>query len=973
MADWTKDNVPSGTSQDLFVVAYSANTECVTSNIVATSNVEWLKNISTANGKITIGTVDENTTSAERTGTITVSYASGTKDCSKTIDIIQNGGTQPVVECDCNTLVTPTIKNNIPQTGCDVGFAILSYTSTTDCDNISFAELDNKLSLTTKKMASTGGRFKYDVELNQAVAPNSGTSSIDYTIVMNVNGSACTENVQTIYQAGVGCDCGSLDLYIQYDIPQGGADVGNSLLIFSSDTRCEQTNYRSNTLGLETVISDMSGGGYKYDARLTRAISPNTDPEPRNFEISVYMGETECYTITFEQPGTGCSCRNLTLVESFDIGAEGADAGTTLLTYSSTTNCVDISFSSSTLDLTTNIRNVDGTIYYDAKLNTAVQPVQSNITHDIYMYYDGESCGDEYKVTIEQIGANCTCDSIAASLVYVNGLVPTAGSSEIMILSADTKGCGTIEVLDYEGEQGILAAYDDGKLARVETSGNNVYIYAKANPFPSGTSGWLSVVLNFRPIVGDEPCPDDKIISKRIYQNDGSASCEDFVENYCTEDFATIEKYSASGGSIESNYECFDKVPREELGSPYYKIVPKWTDEQNSKFQWKAVYSSYSSTCRGCISPKKSTLSELCSGLMFSTFVFERYIEYNGEIIQHCEDKTIRVTFKQIGCDFDNIVGVIEGESIIRFNYASGGTKTLPMLFPDCCEYDITFTDYSDASVSGIFSAVQDGENVTITALPNPSTEAVSANCHVTVTGGCGDCYVNHPVRIVGNSPCNCGELIQEYSAETEYNSHYYTIELRNDLQQCVVKTCTITGISYDEPTYNRLEIDSEQSRLTDTSYMLYVSGINVTDKKQYVKFNFVMNNGCNAEIKLFRKKYEPMSCEELKTLFDNDYLSSHTSKSTSTASKSSMTDLLTVQLPKGTMGCFTIDAGSQQAIFASTTSTTTDDQDKTIWKFSGQVDSSVSTGSKFSINITVAFNIGGTYSATISDYTVVD
>lgn len=765
--------IPSSSANNLDIARYTANTECVaTSNIVATSDVEWLENITTANGKITIGTVSANTNSESRSGNVTVSYSypSGGRSvaCNQIIEVTQQGSS-----CNCDSLVLVE-KKVIPQSGDTGGLVILSYTSTTNCDDITFTESEGKLSLTTNKIVSTQGWVKYDVELTNKVEENTSASSINYTIVMNVNGSPC-------------------------------------------------------------------------------------------------LGKNQ---------------------------------------------------------------------------------------------------------QVEQLGADCTCESINSRFVYVESMMPTSGTGgeEIMILSADTEGCGTIEARDQPGEEGILEPYGD-KLARVETNGNYVYVYAIGNAWTDETKvGWESVTLNFKIITTDgNECEN---VYKTIYQcSDSGVTCDDLFNNYCKAREFTITNYRADGSAYTPYYLCFGDAPTTGT-SPYYKVEPDTSETVYDDYQW------YQYENEIYISPRAKTLSSLCcSGDHEEVFYFKNFItDGRNNIIKDCGVKSVSVTFKEISCENKNVVGwVLMPETGYIFEPTSA-TTAFTLLFTDCFDYTASIEYDPQTSPTNILSAEINGNDVIITSLGNQTTEEIKATLKITATGksdcsdsGCGSYEYELQITVRPNVLCSCNQIKTEIvEPNIAYNINSKIYSLKDTIASCSITSVTVSGYSYKEG-YNRLNV----TRTASNNGVLFIDfdGYNFTDKDEYVKITCLAND-CLVIIELTREKYEFTSCEVFKNTFTDATLAANT-KVLDDYDKLKVDneyDLLTFTAPKGSESCFTFSVTSQQDIntFLENYRVSIDRQtDKDVYTFKGTIITPPTIPYTFSLNAAADFS-GITFSTTTTEYKII-
>ena len=106
------------------------------------------------------------------------------------------------------------------------------------------------------------------------------------------------------------------------------------------------------------------------------------------------------------------------------------------------------------------------------------------------------SDGCEFTAHMQQEGRTCQCSDIESGIVYKSTYLPTSSQSNLLLFSADTKGCGSISAYCSSSQDSIFSSDDDNLVKVVEVEANRKYeVRANVLSLPSG-HGARSCIVN---------------------------------------------------------------------------------------------------------------------------------------------------------------------------------------------------------------------------------------------------------------------------------------------------------------------------------------------------------------------------------------------------------------------------------------------------------------------------------------------
>ncbi len=768
----------------------------------------------------------------------------------------------------------------------------------------------------------------------------------------------------------------------------------------SSANNLDIARYTANTECIRNVSATI-GGGITWmsgvstdDSKITiGTVSANTNSESRSGTVIVSyvpgQEESGCtQEIIVTQQGSSCNCNSLMLVKVIPIPNEGAASDTEILTYTSSTNC-DVSFSCRTLEggIRTVVNDIPVGYQYHALLNNSISgnTQSGSVKHNVTITVNGNNCGTQ---EVEQLGTNCSCESIISRFVYTDGILGPNGTGNVkkMIMSADTQGCGVVELIDVGGDASEMFVPDSaGTLATLEQDGDYVYIYADVSGFTRQSISFRSAVLNFKISTtkgGTVSCENKSI---QVFQcSDANLNCNNLNQMFCTSTSHTVTTYSTNGSRTSPDYICFNDAPCSATTGvgAYYYVVPKLTEEQSSRFGYYYDYKPLYGTTNGYIQfyPLSGTLQDLCNNEIKETFVLETYISHvannrDAPKIESCEDKEIEVTFKQISCENGNAIGY--DDTATNIYPGTGGSIDHYILMP-CCNYSAEISGYTPAAYTGIFStSINDGK-LTVSAIQNPYQEEVSATVHVNISCEDGDCYHDFGVKILPSTrSCVCNDNISLSNPISGYSTSAIIVGIGH------LNICTIDKVKFvssgSVETYPLLNITGYTPEL-GIGYIRFDIGdaMNLGDIDEKAEVILEIND-CPVQTIITREHYT-FDCNNFIPNASSE-LSNGCKMITSDVTAGVDSDILKITLPLGSydsqdqnscISSITVKAEQGEQIFDNYGPTgPVQEADKIVWTYKVNPKSQY-IGTEFSLNIKMKLNDNTEVSTTTQKYRIV-
>ena len=277
------------------------NSQCTNSNVSFEKkyNKSWWTIDDSVDGKVTVTINDVGTRSGD--------------DLFDNIIYKINGG-EPACEdtqfrqrswCSHLTTFGSSLSTNIPQSGMTNGTTIGTW-------SLDSSTYNNKLTVSspTLQVTYTNGSIK----LNQAIPPNTASTTISYVINAFMTGDTTPCSSFTLVQDSLVCSC--TDLVITSDI-SGNISAENGL---PAGTQIGHYDYLGTAACKSKVVltyPELAVTDTNGVLTLSSAIPPNTELQPKTFTVSAYLedtGTTACGSFTLTQDALlACGCGDLVI------------------------------------------------------------------------------------------------------------------------------------------------------------------------------------------------------------------------------------------------------------------------------------------------------------------------------------------------------------------------------------------------------------------------------------------------------------------------------------------------------------------------------------------------------------------------------------------------------------------------------------------------------------------------------------
>ena len=418
--------------------AYTAG-NCIT-DITATSDNNWFT-VSVSSGNINVTPSGQNTTTSDKTATITVNTKVNGSSCSPKTFTVK----QPAYGCTCNDLTVSTTSLSWSSWN-DTAAKTATYTANTTCISNVTVTSDTAWFTVTN---SNGTLTITPSGNNTTLTAKTGVITINY----ESNGSPCYKNI-SVSQPAYGCTCNDLTLG---SAPSAWAwnESAAKTVSYTSNTTCISNINITSSNNWFTVTSTSSSITVKPSGN-----NDSTAPKTATITVSYDSVGTAGCSKTFEvtQNAYGCTCDDLT-VNTTPSAWNWDDTSSKTATYSFKSDCIsdiniEVTGSSSTrFTVTSATTTSSGTITITPKqTNTGITSYTATVV--INYKSNGETCRKTFLIT--QKPDACSCEDM--TVTPSTSTIPASGSSALQ-LATFTVGRNCFDTFNVSDDANWLEVY----------------------------------------------------------------------------------------------------------------------------------------------------------------------------------------------------------------------------------------------------------------------------------------------------------------------------------------------------------------------------------------------------------------------------------------------------------------------------------------------------------------------------------
>lgn len=339
----------------------------------------------------------------------------------------------------------------------------VSYNRYVREQDFSFSASSNELSINpsfnannTIDLEGTVGAFRSDT-----------ASGRIFKINVIVKGVVCS--TLTLFQNKFICEC--TDLVVTPSIatiPSTGLPINTQIATYEIGNEASGICLSAVSVTCESMSLNAINGSISLASRLPA----NTEASAITHTINVASDSNAsvCTSITIVQEAAiVCDCSKALIVTK-SIPSSGVPSGTSIarITARSPLDCGISNISLSGNNTTYGIR-LSGLNPYSAITIDAIPANESEDINPFALSYNVGSAPCHVRIPQEGTDIKCSCESIDSFITATKTIFPLSGSGgQVLILSADTKGCGTLQISGtsqtmFDGGEVTVSALSDSK------------------------------------------------------------------------------------------------------------------------------------------------------------------------------------------------------------------------------------------------------------------------------------------------------------------------------------------------------------------------------------------------------------------------------------------------------------------------------------------------------------------------------